>query len=195
MASTSILKEQLQTLLDTCKILIDENEALKAPKESSDGLKTFVERSPLIKEVRALRKENKKLKEDIENHPDYVSHFSELVADLRAENTILKEQVKENKKLKQENQKQEKEYEKLSDKYEDLRCEHNELIRDSKCVDLTFEAHQLEYAENIKELEDELEVKKEVIDILNHKVFTSEREIKKLKEALNKVRRDLSPDR
>lgn len=40
--------------------------------------------------IDGLQAEIKQLK-DIENHPDYVLHFSELVADLRAENTKLKE--------------------------------------------------------------------------------------------------------
>ena len=151
MAST-ILKAQAQTFLETFKLLIDENDRLKAQKEPSNGLKTFVE-----KEVKDLRKQNLKL-------------------------------IKEN-------QKQEKEYEKLADKYEHLRCEHNELIRDSKCVELTFEAHKIEYDENIKELEEANELNKEVIEVLNHNVFIYQKEIRKLKEALNKVRRDLSPDR
>jgi len=145
------------SFLDTIKHLIDEIEALKAQKEPSNGLKTFVEKSPLVKEVKALRKQN------------------------------LKQE--------KENQKQQKEYEKLADKYEDLSCEHNELIRDSKCVDLTFEAHKIEYDENIKELEEANELNKEVIEVLNHNVFTYQKEIRRLKEALNKVRRDLSPDR
>ena len=162
--ASKILKAQAQTFIDTFKLLIDENDRLKAQKEPSNGLKTFVEKSPLVKEVKALRE------------------------DIQLKAIVIKE-------LQQENQGVERENEVLEDKYQNIRSEHNELKRDYRELELEHEAHELEYAENIKELEEDNETGKELIEVLNHDVVTYRQEIRRLKEALNKVRRDLSPDR
>lgn len=120
--------------LEENKILKAEIEALKAPKDHapSDGLKTFVETSPLVKEVKALRKQNEKLKEDIKD---------------------------------------------LQNDYKELELEH--------------EAHKIEH----QELIDDIEEHPLYEEALEKGIDEYTKEIRKLKEALNKVRRDLSPER
>ena len=78
--------QENKKLKEENKELKEENETLeKEVEELRDGEDSF--RDGIID---GLQAEIKQLK-DIENHPDYVLHFSELVADLRAENTKLKE--------------------------------------------------------------------------------------------------------
>lgn len=145
--ASKIRKEQAYTFIETFKLLIDENDKLKAENEASKldsgysapkdhpSLKTFIEKSPLVKQVKDLRTEIKELKENLAHTEDCSWDYYTELLELR--------------KLKDENKK-------LYDKVKSLEWSQNVHI---------------------------------------HEKIKLKEENKTLKEALNRIRRDLSPDR
>ena len=99
--ASKIRKEQAYTFIETFKLLIDENDKLKAENEAlkldycssapkdHPSLKTFIEKSPLVKQVKDLRTEIKELKELIEYLSERKEYWKEKFTKERDDNRKL----------------------------------------------------------------------------------------------------------